>query len=71
MNAPLAGRRFLVTGAGAGIGAVIARTIVGRGGRVALLDRDAARASAGAAALGPSARAVVADVTRGGEATDA
>jgi NAD(P)-dependent dehydrogenase (short-subunit alcohol dehydrogenase family) len=48
----LAGRRVLITGAGAGIGAVTAREIVVRGGRVAIFDLDGARAEETAHALG-------------------
>lgn len=52
MTGVLGGARVLVTGAGAGIGAAIARAIAARGGRVALLDKDAARARAVAEATG-------------------
>jgi NAD(P)-dependent dehydrogenase (short-subunit alcohol dehydrogenase family) len=58
----LEGRRYLVTGAGAGIGAAIAREIVARGGRVAVLDKDEARARDVAGAL--DGLAIAADVTR-------
>lgn len=40
------GRVLLATGAGSGIGAATARRFAAEGGRVALLDRDLARASA-------------------------
>jgi NAD(P)-dependent dehydrogenase (short-subunit alcohol dehydrogenase family) len=59
-----AGRRILITGAGAGIGAATARLLAARGGRVAILDRDGAAASATAAALGAArALASAGDVT--------
>lgn len=48
----LAGRRVLITGSGAGIGAVTAREIVARGGRVAIFDLDGERATATARGLG-------------------
>ena len=49
---PAAGRRALITGAGAGIGAVTARLLVQRGWRVALLDRDGAAAERTAKDIG-------------------
>lgn len=48
----LAGRRVLITGSGAGIGAVTAQNIVARGGRVAIFDLDGERAAATARDLG-------------------
>lgn len=48
----LAGRRVLITGAGAGIGAATASLLVGAGGRVAILDRDGEAAAATQARLG-------------------
>ena len=48
----LAGRRVLITGSGAGIGAVTAQMIVARGGRVAIFDLDGERAVATARDLG-------------------
>ena len=61
---PFAGRRILITGAGAGIGATTACLLVARGARVAILDRDGAAASATAAALGTGrALAAAGDVT--------
>ena len=48
----LAGRRVLITGSGAGIGAVTAHNIVARGGRVAIFDLDGERAAATARDLG-------------------
>ena len=48
----LAGRRVLITGGGAGIGAALARALVGADARVALLDIDGAAAEATARALG-------------------
>lgn len=48
----MAGRRVLITGSGAGIGAVTARKIVARGGRVAIFDLDPGRAESTARDLG-------------------
>src|SRR5579862_4066683 len=47
-----AGRRILITGAGSGIGAVTAGTLVELGARVAILDRDGAAAQRIADGLG-------------------
>ena len=61
---PFAGRRILITGAGAGIGATTARLLVARGARIAILDRDGDAASTTAAALGAGrALAATGDVT--------
>src|SRR5215471_17677825 len=59
----LAGKRALVTGAGAGIGAAIVKALAAAGARVAVtdLDRDAAQSLAGE--LGSSAFADALDVT--------
>jgi NAD(P)-dependent dehydrogenase (short-subunit alcohol dehydrogenase family) len=46
------GRRALITGGGAGIGAATVRLLAGRGWRVGLLDRDGAAARATAEAIG-------------------
>ena len=54
----------VVTGAGSGIGAAIARTFVAEGARVALLDVNLPGAEALAAELGAAAAAFEADVTR-------
>lgn len=48
----LAGRRVIITGAARGIGASIAATFTAHGARLALLDREAERCAATAAALG-------------------
>ncbi len=58
----LAGRHAVVTGAGRGIGAAIARRLAGHGARVTLMGRNTARLDDAAAAL-PGARAVPCDVT--------
>jgi NADP-dependent 3-hydroxy acid dehydrogenase YdfG len=59
----LTGRRVLVTGASSGIGAATARSIVERGGSVALLARSKDRLTALAAELGERAFAIPGDVT--------
>ena len=48
----VSGRRVLITGGGAGIGAVTARLLAHRGWRVALLDRDGAAAQRTAEEIG-------------------
>jgi NAD(P)-dependent dehydrogenase (short-subunit alcohol dehydrogenase family) len=53
----------LVSGGASGLGAAVAREIVARGGRVAVLDRDGEKAQALAGELGDAAVALQADVT--------
>ena len=53
----------LVTGAGAGLGAAIARTLAAEGWVVGVLDRDADAAAEVAAPLGASGVALAADTT--------
>lgn len=62
MSAPLDGRRILVTGASAGIGAATVRACVDAGARVAMLARRAERLREIEAELG-AATATPADVT--------
>src|SRR5688572_28886139 len=50
--ASISGRRVLITGGGAGIGAATARLLAHRGWRVALLDRDGAAARRTAEEIG-------------------
>lgn len=59
----LHGRRVLVTGASSGIGAAVARAVVGAGGSVALLARSASALATLADELGERAVATPADVT--------
>ncbi|MFG1360244.1 3-hydroxyacyl-CoA dehydrogenase [Xanthobacter pseudotagetidis] len=54
---------FLVTGAGSGLGAAVARMLVGAGGRVVIVDVNAEAGAAVAAELGDAARFQRADVT--------
>lgn len=67
----VAGRTAIVTGAGGGIGAAIARELVRRGARVVVADRDGAAANRIASELagpdGDRAVSVRADVSRGAE----
>ncbi|MBI1386245.1 MAG: glucose 1-dehydrogenase [Rhizobiales bacterium] len=66
----LAGRVALVTGAGAGIGAAIARRLADLGARIVVSDVDAGageRTAAGISASGGEAEPHAADVTRAGD----
>ena len=53
----------LVTGGASGLGAATVRTLVARGARAVIVDKDGERAGALAAELGSAAVAAVADVT--------
>ncbi|MBM3570271.1 MAG: SDR family oxidoreductase [Alphaproteobacteria bacterium] len=64
-STPLDGRHALITGAGRGIGAAVARRLHALGARVSLLGRDRARLDALAQDLGSRAAAMTADVTDG------
>ncbi|WP_214104310.1 SDR family NAD(P)-dependent oxidoreductase [Acrocarpospora catenulata] len=70
----LAGRRALVTGAAGGIGAAIARALLGQGAQVVIVDVDAARGERTAAELtvpgGPVCRFRPADISAEQEVTD-
>ncbi len=59
----MTGRRILVTGAGSGIGASLARRLASMGARVACLDRDRAAAAAVADDLSTEGLALGADVS--------
>lgn len=64
MSGPLDGQHALVTGAGRGIGATIARTLVQAGAKVTLLGRALPALKESASACGEErTRCVVADVT--------
>jgi NAD(P)-dependent dehydrogenase (short-subunit alcohol dehydrogenase family) len=58
----LSGKHALITGGSRGIGAAIARALLGAGARVSLLGRDRERLSAAAGALSADVACVVADV---------
>ncbi|WP_110654358.1 SDR family NAD(P)-dependent oxidoreductase [Salinicola halimionae] len=60
----LAERTFLVTGGGSGLGAATARMLIEAGANVALVDQDIEAARSQADALGKTALALQADVTR-------
>ena len=65
------GSVFVVTGAGSGLGAETASNLVSAGGKVVIVDIDAAAGEAQAAQLGASARFVKTDVTDEASATAA
>ncbi|SFX85578.1 NADP-dependent 3-hydroxy acid dehydrogenase YdfG [Paracoccus pantotrophus] len=58
---------FVITGAGSGLGAAVARMAVGAGARAVLLDVNADAGAAMAAELGAAVRFVRTDVTSGPE----
>ncbi|MBT0781635.1 SDR family NAD(P)-dependent oxidoreductase [Paracoccus sp. pheM1] len=58
---------FVITGAGSGLGAAVARMAVGAGARAVLLDVNAEAGAAMAGELGAAARFVRTDVTSGPE----
>jgi len=67
----LTGQTAIVTGAGTGIGEVIARQLASAGARVALADIDFEAASAAAEQIGGGAFAVALDVTDPAQVTEA
>ena len=62
---PLHGQHALITGAGQGIGAAIARRLADHGATITLLGRRRDSLAAVADAIGPAAGIVIADVTDG------
>jgi NAD(P)-dependent dehydrogenase (short-subunit alcohol dehydrogenase family) len=57
------GKRFIVTGAGSGLGGAVAKMLVGAGGKVVIVDVNKEAGQSAAAALGADALFVAADVT--------
>ncbi|MFV3093327.1 SDR family NAD(P)-dependent oxidoreductase, partial [Pseudomonas sp. GW6] len=55
---------FLISGGASGLGLATARELVGRGGKVVLLDINAEAGQQALAELGGNARFVCADITR-------
>jgi NAD(P)-dependent dehydrogenase (short-subunit alcohol dehydrogenase family) len=65
------GRRILITGAGAGIGAVTAGLLAAKGARIGILDRDGDAARATAAGLGEGQAIGIAGDVADGQAVSA
>jgi 3-oxoacyl-[acyl-carrier protein] reductase len=65
----LQGKIAIVTGAGSGFGAGIAKKFVAEGARVVIADRDEAAAQAVAKSLGANARALCVDVSKAADVT--
>lgn len=63
MDLGLDGRHVVVSGASSGLGYAVAEVLVAEGALVTVVARDDARTTGAAERLGPSARAVVADLT--------
>ena len=63
MAGGLDGKVAAITGAASGIGLECARTLIGAGARVVLIDRAEDRLAAACAALGPGALPLVVDLT--------
>lgn len=63
MDLHLVGRRAAVVAASQGLGFAAAQSLIAEGAQVAICGRDASRIEAAAAALGPSAIPIVADVS--------
>ncbi|MCU1480695.1 MAG: short-chain dehydrogenase/reductase [Subtercola sp.] len=66
----LSGKRALVTGAGRGLGAAMARGLADAGARVALVSRNEAELTATAATIGENACVVVADISDSNQTLD-
>jgi NAD(P)-dependent dehydrogenase (short-subunit alcohol dehydrogenase family) len=58
------GSVFLITGGGSGLGAATAKLLASKGGKVVLTDVNEQGVQAVAAEIGPSAKAIAADVTQ-------
>jgi NAD(P)-dependent dehydrogenase (short-subunit alcohol dehydrogenase family) len=68
---PLSSQRVIITGAGQGLGAAIARSFASAGARLALMDYDGAALAETTRACGPSAVSIEVDLSDRDQTSDA